>query len=61
MTGLSFVFVQEILLDNSVLVGPCALLILNSSSLQWCFLFHLLSFPFNHFNVISFSMSSDPS
>lgn len=37
MTGLSFVFVQEILLDNSVLVGPCALLILNSSSLQWCF------------------------
>lgn len=59
MTGLSFVFVQEILLDNSVLVGPCALLILNFYSLQWCFLFHLLSFPFNRFNVISCSMSSD--
>lgn len=59
MTGLSFVFVQEILLDNSLLVGPCDLLILNFCSLQWCFLFHLLSFAFNHFNVISFSMSND--
>lgn len=39
LTGLSFVFVQEILLDNSVLVGPRALLILNYSSLQCCFYF----------------------
>lgn len=45
MTGLSFVFVQEILLDNSVLVGLCALLILNFSSLQCCF--YISSFLFS--------------